>query len=113
VGKLASDEETGTVAQQGTATGGRIGLVVEDLDQEERAQLRIAGGVVVRDVVRGKAGDRAGLRPGDVITLIGNHPVRDTRSFEAIVKALPAGTHVPVRLLRGGQAGFVAIRIEE
>jgi serine protease Do len=113
VGKLASDDDTGTVAQQAGATGGRIGLVVEDLDQEERAQLRIAGGVVVRDVVRGKAGDRAGLRPGDVITLIGNHPVRDTRSFEAIVKALPAGTHVPVRLLRGGQAGFVAIRIEE
>jgi S1-C subfamily serine protease len=69
--------------------------------------------VVVREVARGKAGDRAGLRPGDVITLIGGEPVDDASRFSEIVAGLPAGTHVPVRLLRGGQAGFVAIRIED
>jgi S1-C subfamily serine protease len=48
-----------------------------------------------------------------VITLIGSDAVRDATSFRGIVDRLPAGTHVPVRLLRGGQAGFVAIRIED
>jgi len=112
VGELKSDEDTGAVAQA-SATGGRIGLVVEDLDREDKEQLRIGGGVVVRDVARGKAGDRAGLRQGDVITQIGSEPVRDAASFRRIVERLPSGTHVPVRLLRGGQAGFVAIRIED
>jgi serine protease Do len=112
VGELEGEDGAGTVAQA-SATGGRIGLVVDDLDQQQKAQLRINGGVVVREVARGKAGDRAGLRPGDVITLIGSEPVRDARRFGEIVAQLPSGTHVPVRLLRGGQAGFVAIRIED
>jgi len=112
VGELGGEQDDGEVAQA-TATGGRIGLVVEDIGQEDKARLHIAGGVVVREVARGKAGDRAGLRPGDVITLIGNQPVRDAKTFKAIAESLPAGTHVPVRLLRNGQAGFVAIRIEE
>ena len=112
VGELESADDEGSVAQA-SATGGRIGLVIDDLDQQQKAQLRINGGVVVREVARGKAGDRAGLRPGDVITLIGSESVRDAKRFGEIVAALPSGTHVPVRLLRGGQAGFVAIRIEE
>jgi len=112
VGELKSDDDTGTVAQA-SATGGRIGLAVEDLDRGDKEQLRIGGGVVVSEVARGKAGDRAGLRPGDVITQIGSEPVRDAASFRRIVERLPSGTHVPVRLLRGGQAGFVAIRIED
>ena len=103
VGELKSDEDTGAVAQA-SATGGRIGLVVEDLDREDKEQLRIGGGVVVRDVARGKAGDRAGLRPGDVITQIGSEPVRDAASFRRIVERLPSGTHVLVRLLRGPAA---------
>ena len=53
------------------------------------------------------------LLSGDVITQIGSEPVRDAASFRRIVERLPSGTHVPVRLLRGGQAGFVAIRIED
>jgi serine protease Do len=112
VGELEGEADTGAVAQA-SATGGRIGLVVDDLDRQQQAQLRINGGVVVREVARGKAGDRAGLRPGDVITLIGGEPVDDASRFSEIVAGLPAGTHVPVRLLRGGQAGFVAIRIED
>ena len=112
VGELESADDEGSVAQA-SATGGRIGLVIDDLDQQQKAQLRINGGVVVREVARGKAGDRAGLRPGDVITLIGSESVRDAKRFGEIVAALPSGTHVPVRLLRGGQAGFVAIRIED
>ena len=55
----------------------------------------------------------AGLRPGDIITLIGSTLVRNSEEFSAIAEQLPANTHVPVRLIRGGQPGFVAIRIEE
>jgi phage terminase large subunit-like protein len=33
--------------------------------------------------------------------------------FEEIVNGLPANVHVPLRLIRRGQAGFIALRIEE
>ncbi|MCG3171415.1 MAG: Periplasmic pH-dependent serine endoprotease DegQ [Pseudomonadales bacterium] len=112
VGELADEEGAATVAGASTS-GGRLGLVVEDLDARQKSRLRVGGGVVVREVVAGKPGERAGLLPGDVITQIGRVGVRDAAAFRDIVAGLPAGTHVPVRLLRNGQAGFVAIRIEE
>jgi serine protease Do len=105
--------EGATQQAEADVGGGRLGLMVEDLDEQQKARLKLAGGVVVREVVRGKAADRAGLQPGDVITLVGSQPVRDAASFESIASRLPARAHIPVRLLRRGQAGFVAIRIDE
>jgi serine protease Do len=111
VGKLGGGE-TASVAAVGGA-GGRLGLEAEALNAQQKARLRIEGGVVVTAVVPGKAAARAGLRPGDVITQVGNALVRDVEDLDAIAEDLPANTHVPVRLIRRGQAGFVAIRIEE
>lgn len=112
VGELPGDDKGAQVAKVST-NGGRLGLVVEDLDARQKSNLHVAGGVVVREVVTGTPGERAGLLPGDVITQIGRLIVRDAAAFRNIVAGLPAGTHVPVRLLRNGQAGFVAIRIED
>jgi serine protease Do len=111
VGKLGGDEAPALAGA--VSGGGRIGLEAEDLSAQQRSRLRINGGVVVREVVPGKAAARAGLRPGDVITQIGNTAVGNLEEFEQIVEELPANTHIPVRLVRRGQAGFVAIRIEE
>lgn len=111
VGKLSGDESR-TVAQA-EPSGGRIGLGVEELSDQQKARLKISGGVVVREVVPGQPGARAGLRPGDIITLIGSEPVKNVEDFEDIAAGLPANTHIPVRILRRGMAGFVAIRIEE
>ncbi len=112
VGTLG-DSDASAVAQGAPEAGGRIGLQAENLSDQQKAQLRLKGGVVVRQVVPRGAADRAGLRAGDVITQIGSEVVADVADLEAIVAELPANTHVPVRLLRRGQAGFVAIRIEE
>jgi serine protease Do len=111
VGKLGGGEQASVTAD--TGAGGRLGLEAEDLDAQQKSRLRIDGGVVVTAVAPGKAAARAGLRPGDVITQIGNVLVRDVEDLGTIADDLPANTHVPVRLIRRGQAGFVAIRIEE
>ena len=111
VGKLAGDEPQDIAAAGGA--GDRIGLEVEDLSDQQKARMRLAGGVVVRTVAPGKAAARAGLMPGDIIAQVGNEPVRKAADFETIVAALPGNIHVPLRLIRGGQAGFIALRIEE
>jgi serine protease Do len=111
VGKLAGDEPQDVAAAGGA--GDRIGLEVEDLSDQQKARMRLASGVVVRSVLPGKAAARAGLMPGDIIAQVGNEPVRSTADFASIVDALPANIHVPLRLIRRGQAGFIALRIEE
>lgn len=111
VGKLGGDEPRDITS---AATGGdRIGLQVEDLSDQQKVRMRLQGGVVVRAVAPDKAAARAGLMPGDIIAQVGNEPVRDAADFGEIVNALPANVHVPLRLIRRGQAGFIALRIEE
>jgi len=111
VGKLGGEEPRDIASAE---TGGdRIGLQVEDLSDQQKMRIRLQGGVVVRAVAPGKAAARAGLMPGDIIAQVGNEPVRDAAGFEQIVDALPANVHVPLRLIRRGQAGFIALRIEE
>ena len=111
VGKLGSGDEPSVA--QASSTGGRLGLEVEDLGEQQKTRANLSGGVVVRSVVPNRPGARAGLRAGDVITQVGNDLISDAAGFEALAEELPANTHIPIRLIRRGQAGFVAIRIEE
>ena len=111
VGKLGGGDKPSVADAQDS--GGRLGLEAQDLNADQKRRLRIDGGVVINSVVPGKAAARAGLRQGDVITQVGNVFVRNLEDLEAIAEDLPPNTHVPVRLIRRGQAGFVAIRIEE
>jgi len=111
VGTLGGDESPDIASAD--AGSDRIGLDVEDLSDQQKARMRLAGGVVVRAVAPGKAAARAGLMPGDIIAQVGNDPVRNAADFEEIVNGLPANVHVPLRLIRRGQAGFIALRIEE
>ena len=113
VGTLGGEEKPTLAKGELSSKGGRIGAMVEDLSDQMKSRLRNGGGVVVRDVVPGQAAERAGLQSGDVITQIGNDAVRNAKEFAAIVEQLPPNTHIPVRLIRRGQAGFVAIRIAE
>jgi len=105
-------EEAPSIAQV-DAVGGRLGLVVDDLSEPQRKRLKLRSGVVVREVLADSPAARAGLQPNDVLTSIGNETLRSAEQFDAIAATLPANTHIPVRILRRGLAGFVAIRIEE
>lgn len=89
-------------------TSNRLGLVVADLNDNQRKN--IGDGVVVREVRQGTAA-QAGLINGDIITLINGQPVRSAEEFEKIVAALPAGRSVPIRIVRRGSAMFIPLRI--
>ncbi|MEM8498793.1 MAG: DegQ family serine endoprotease [Pseudomonadota bacterium] len=93
--------------------GGRLGLVVLDLSDAQKSRLKLEGGVVVRSVVPGSSASEGGLRSGDVITSIDNKSTESLKDYDSIVEGLPANKHVAVRIVRGGQPGFVAIKVSE
>ena len=95
------------------SAGGRLGMVVLDLSDAQKSRLKLEGGVVVRSVIPGEPASEGGLRGGDVITSIDNKPVETFKDYERIVKSLPAKKHVAVRILRGGQPGFVAVKVND
>jgi serine protease Do len=97
---------------QGPAPGAQqsnaLGLVVADIPEERRTQLRIKNGVLV-ETAEGAAA-RAGLRPGDVILSLNNQDVTGAKQFnEAVSKLDRTKTHIML-VRRGESAQFVPIR---
>lgn len=113
VGSLNSDATPSLARAGGQSSGGRIGLVVEELEDTSQSQWGISGGVVVRNVLPDSPAAEAGLREGDVVTLINNTPIVSVEAYERAVENLPAGTSVPLRVLRRGAPVFVPIRIPD
>lgn len=92
--------------------GGRLGLVVEDLDSETQSEISINGGVLVREVIQDSPAAQAGLRSGDVISQIGFSDVKNISSFKKVVSKLPKGKALPVRFYRNGRPAFRSIMID-
>ena len=112
VGELdaSGDEATSANGAAGKADN-RLGLQVAPLDAEIKSRWQLDGGVQITRVASGGPGAMAKLQAGDILTLLAGKPVDSVKDFERIVAALPAGKMVPVRIVRGGQAGFVAIQV--
>ena len=85
-----------------------LGLVVTDLPEDRRQQLRVKGGVIVKTSEGPSA--RAGLRAGDVILALNNQDVTSARQFNDLASRLDrARTHV-LLIRRGDSAQYVPVR---
>ncbi|MGB9624483.1 MAG: S1C family serine protease [Phycisphaerae bacterium] len=73
----------------------------------------IAGptGVVVERVLADEPAERAGLRPGDIITHLGNDAVQDGAQLVQLVRTKPVGARVEMRIIRGNRPVSVAVTI--
>jgi serine protease Do len=89
----------------------KLGLQVRVLTPERRKAEQLSGGVEVIKVKLGSPAAMARLRPGDIITLVGGYSINTLKEFEQVVSKLPVGKPVPVRIVRDGSAGFVAIQV--
>lgn len=85
-----------------------LGLVVSDLSDAQKKELKINSGVIV-DASEG-ASARAGLRAGDVILRLNNSDVNDARQFNSLVAKLEPKKTVVVLVRRGDASQFVPIR---
>ena len=85
-----------------------LGLVVADLTEAQKKELKIDGGVLI-DSVDGAA-SRVGLRPGDVILRLNNTDVKDVKQFNALVTKLDPKKMAVLLVRRGDSSQFVPIR---
>jgi len=108
---LADLSEDGSRRQIGKTNGGRLGLVVTALTDDELARLDIEGGVRVVDV--GEVATEAGIRPGDIVTRLNHQSISSPGAFTEIEDSLKAGRTVPVLVLRNQRPVFLALRVPE
>jgi serine protease Do len=98
--------EPGGVPPQ--AVKSALGLTVSDLNDAQKKDLRVRGGVKV-DAVEGAAA-RAGLREGDVILSIDNAEVADAKQFAAVAAKAEKARAVSVLVRRGEWTNYLVIR---
>jgi serine protease Do len=85
-----------------------LGLTVSDLNDAQKKELRVRGGVKV-DAVDGPAA-KAGLREGDVVLSIDNTEVTDAKQFAALVSKAEKARAISVLVRRGEWVNYLVIR---
>jgi len=86
----------------------QFGLVVSELTDAQKRELKVKGGVKVDAV--SDAAQRAGIREGDIIVSVGNTEIAGMREFEAAVTRADRSKPLPILLRRGELATYVLIR---
>lgn len=103
--RKASDKEEKPKA---SSAGQSLGLVVSELSEAQKKELKIKGGVKVDAATDAAA--RAGLREGDVIVAIANTEVATMKEFEMAVSKLDKNKAVNILFRRGEWAQYAVIR---
>jgi serine protease Do len=89
-------------------TPNALGLVVSDLSDAQKKELKVDNGVLV-EAVSGAAA-AAGIRPGDVIQRLNEVDVKDAKQFGQLVAKLDAKKRAAVLVRRGDSSQFVPLR---
>jgi serine protease Do len=90
------------------ASAGALGLVVSDLSDAQKRELKVKGGVRVESAEG--AASRAGLREGDVILSLDNVEITTAKQFETVVAKLDKTRAVNVLVRRGEWVNYLVIR---
>ena len=90
------------------SSGQGLGLVVADLTDAQKTELKLKGGVKVESLQDMAA--KAGLREGDVLLAVGNLEVMNVKDFTAAVAKMDKSKPVSVLFRRGELTRFALIR---
>jgi serine protease Do len=92
-GTEVAENESGS----GAASTGKLGLAVDDLNQDTRQQLNAPAeihGAVIANVRPGSPAEDAGLQPGDVVVEVNRKPVASAEQFASVMHTSPAGRDI-------------------
>src|SRR5262245_11786094 len=92
-----------------------LGVEIRDVDADVAKELRLPvdSGALVTRVLPDSPGDKAGLKPGDVVTKIGTIAIREGASLRKVVAGLPVGRPVEVALVRDGKSLVEKVTVEQ
>ena len=94
------------IVESGEIRRGSLGITLDDPTPDVVRELKIPtprGGAVIVKVDPRSSGARAGLKPGDIVTEVGNRPVRDSAFLRNRLALLRVGDVAEVTVMRDGK----------
>jgi len=92
-----------------------LGLSLNDLTRQlaEYFEAPDGRGILVEEVERGSAGEKAGFKAGDVILKVGAERVEDTGDFMEALDDARTGDAVTVGIIRKGAQKELTVKVED
>ncbi len=93
------------LVKHGSVTRGRLGVLIQDLTKELAESFGIdqRKGILVAQVMKDSAAEKAGLKKGDVILKLNGGKVDKVATFRNQIAMTPPGTKVEFLVLRDGK----------
>lgn len=102
------------IIAHGRVIRGWIGIVPEDVTDEQAAQLGLAqGGVLIANLYVGSPGQEAGLQPGDLLLAINGTTLNSAQDALARIANEKPGSTLAIRVLRGKRTFEVKAHVSE
>lgn len=102
------------IIKDGGVTRGWVGVEVQDLSPELSDTLNLKPqqeGALIAGVLKGGPADQGGIRPGDVLLAVNNHPVKDSSSLLNLIAALKPDENAQITVNRKNQSLSLKIRV--
>ncbi len=97
----------------GEVRRGKLGISIQELDEELQRAFGVRRGVVVSAVEPGSPADRAGLLRGDVLTKIGSREVHRVSELRNAIGLLKVGQKVAVQFYRDKELYQTDVQVGE
>ncbi len=99
----------------GKVIRGRIGLSMTAVPRDgyQDFGLKSRAGALVSQVTPGGPAEKAGVKPGDVVTEFNGRPVTNTTDLQKMVSATKPGTSVALKVMRNGKEQTLHATVEE
>ena len=98
---------------KGKIERGFIGVGIQDISEDLRKGFGVEEGVIVTGLTPGSAGEKAGLKQGDVIVKLDGQPVVDGRRLRLMVGRHTPGTEVKLEVIRDGKTQTFTLKLGE
>jgi serine protease Do len=106
---------TDQIIHNGKVSRAFLGVMIQPItsDLAKPFKLSTTEGALISDVNPGSPAERAGLKPGDVITKVDDHAVSDARALRLMIGEMSPGKTVQLAVIRDGLDRQYAVTLGE
>ena len=99
------------IIKNGQVVRGWIGIETQDITPElaDSFNLDRQNGAIIAGVVRGGPADRAGIKPGDILSAVQGKPVGDTSQMLTLISSLPPGQKAQLTVVRKSRQSVLEV----